>query len=142
MVMSAIVAPMCAYTLLLFAIWALLGYVRVSGGLRGTIPAAYIRVGKGPLPADKIVDIHHHFSNQFEVPVLFYLGCLTSLATESVGGATVTLAWSFVVLRIVHTVIVLVKNDPRLRVGPYVLSTLAVWSLWANLFWEVVWSAA
>ena len=142
MVMSAIVAPMCAYTLLLSAIWALLGYVRVSGGLRGTIPAAYIRVGEGPRPADKIVDIHHHFSNQFEVPVLFYLGCLTALVTQSVGGATVTLAWSFVGLRVAHTVIVLVKNDPRLRVGPYVLSTLAVWSLWANLFWEVFWSAA
>ena len=26
----AIVAPMCAYTLLLFVVWSLLGYVRVS----------------------------------------------------------------------------------------------------------------
>ncbi len=133
---------MCAYTLLLFAIWQILGYVRVSGGLRGTIPAAYIRVGEGPRPADKIIDIHHHFGNQFEVPVLFYLGCLTALVSESVGGGTVALSWSFVVLRVVHTVICLVKNDPRLRVGPYVLSTYAVWSLWANVFWKVVWSGA
>ena len=139
---SAIVAPMCAYTLLLFAIWALLGYVRVSGGLRGTIPAEYIRVGEGPRPADKIVDIHHHFSNQFEVPVLFYLGCIAALVTESVDRASITLAWSFVGLRVVHTAIVLVKNDPRIRVGPYVLSTLAVWGIWANLFFQVVWSAA
>ena len=141
MVTSAIVTPMCAYTLFLFAIWALLGYVRISGGLHGTIPAEYFRVGEGPRPADKIVDIHHHFSNQFEIPVLFYLGCLTALVTESVDRATVTLAWSFVVLRVVHTVIVFVKNDPRVRVGPYVVSTLAVWSIWANLFWQVVWSA-
>ncbi len=133
---------MCAYTLLLFAIWALLGYVRISGGLRGTISAEYIRVGEGAQPADKIVDIHHHFGNQFEVPVLFYLGCLTALVTESVGGATVALAWSFVVLRVLHTAIVLVNNNPRIRVGPYVLSTLAVWAIWANLFYEVVWSAA
>ncbi len=133
---------MCAYTLLLFAIWALLGYVRVSGGLRGTISAEYIRVGEGARPADKIVDIHHHFSNQFEVPVLFYLGCIAALVTESVDPATVTLAWSFVVLRLVHTAMVLVKNNPRVRVGPYVLSTLAVWAIWANLFRQVIWSAA
>ncbi len=133
---------MCAYTLLLFAIWALLGYVRVSGGLRGTISAEYIRVGEEPRPADGVVDIHHHFSNQFEVPMLFYLGCIAALVTESVDGTSVTLAWSFVGLRVVHTAIVLVKNDPRTRVGPYVLSTLAVGALWANLFWEVVWSAA
>jgi len=138
---SAIVGPMCAYTLFLFGIWALLGYVRISGSLRGAIPAQYLRVGEGPLPPAKIIDVHHHFSNQFEVPVLFYLGCVTALATESVDRATVTLAWSFVGLRVVHTAIVLVRNDPRLRVGPYVLSTLAMWAMWANLFRQVVWSA-
>ncbi len=133
---------MCAYTLLLFAIWALLGYVRISRGLRGAIPAEYIRVGKGPRPADKIVDIHHHFSNQFEVPLLFYLGCIAALATEAVDRTTVTLAWSFVGLRVVHTAIVLVRNDPRLRVGPYVLSTVAAWAIWVNLFRQVVCPAA
>ena len=139
---SAIVGPMCAYTLFLFGIWALLGYVRISGSLRGAIPAQYLRVGKGPLPSAKIVDVHHHFSNQFEVPVLFYLGCVTALVTESVDRATITLAWSFVGLRVLHTAIVLVRNDPRLRVGPYVLSTLVMWAMWANLFRQVVWSAA
>ena len=139
---SAIVGPMCAYTLFLFGIWTLLGYVRISGSLRGAIPAQYLRVGEGPLPPAKIVDVHHHFSNQFEVPVLFYLGCVTALVTESVDSVTVTLAWSFVGLRVVHTAIVLVRNDPRLRVGPYVLSTLAMWAMWANLFRQVVWSAA
>ncbi len=133
---------MCAYTLFLFAIWALLGYVRVSGGLRGTISAEYIRVGEGVRPADKIVDIHHHFSNQFEVPVLFYLGCIAALVTESVDRVSVTLAWSFVGLRVIHTAIVLVKNDPRIRVAPYVLSTFAVWGIWANLFFQVVWPSA
>ena len=133
---------MCVYTLLLFAIWALLGYVRFSHGLRGLIPAEYLRVGEGARPGDRIVDVHHHFANQFEVPVLFYLGCIAGLVTQSVDRATVTLAWSFVVLRVLHTAIVLVKNDPRTRVGPYVLSTLAVWAIWANLFYEVVWSAA
>src|SRR5262245_28998319 len=107
---SAIVAPMCAYTLLLFGIWALLGYVRVSGSVRGKISDEYLRVGQGPLPPAKIVDVHHHFSNQFEVPVLFYLGCLTALVTQSVDGAMVTLAWSFVALRVIHTALVLVKN--------------------------------
>jgi len=127
---------------LLFGIWALLGYVRVSGGLRGEIPSEYFRVGQGPRPADKIVDIHHHFSNQFEVPVLFYLGCIAALATASVDSASVALAWSFVGLRVIHTAVILVKNDPRIRVGPYVLSTLAVWGIWANLFRQVVWSSA
>ncbi len=142
MTAATIVAPMCAYTLLLFGIWALLGYVRISGALRGAISDEYLRVGVGPRPADKIVDVHHHFSNQFEVPVLFYLGCIAVVVTDSIDGASVTLAWSFVGLRAVHTAIVLVKNNPKIRVGPYVLSTLAVWAIWANLFRQLVWSAA
>ncbi len=74
--------------------------------------------------------------------MLFYLACITALAAESVDRETVTLAWSFVSLRVVHTAIVLVKNDPRIRVAPYVLSTFAVWAMWANIFRHVVWSAA
>ena len=139
---SAIVSAMCAYTLLLFGIWGLLGYVRVSGSLRGTIPDQYLRVGAGPLPPAKVVDVHHHFGNQFEVPLLFYLACITALETGSVNRGMVTLAWSFVGLRVIHTAIVLVRNDPRIRVAPYVLSTLVVWAMWANLFRQVVWSAA
>ncbi len=53
---SAIVGPMCAYTFFLFGLWALLGYVRISGHLRGKIPAEYLRVGEGLLPPAKIVD--------------------------------------------------------------------------------------
>lgn len=139
---ATILAPLGAYTLLLFVIWSLLGYVRIAGGLRGEIPAEYFRVGTGPRPADKIVDIHHHFSNQFEVPLLFYLGCIAALAANAVDTVTVALAWAFVALRVVHTAIVLIRNDPRIRVAPFVLSTLAVWLLWASLLVAVAWPAA
>ncbi len=139
---SAILAPLCAYTLLLFAVWACLGYVRISGVVRGTMPPEYLRVGQGPAPSEKVVVIHRHFSNQFEVPVLLNLGCLGCILVEAVTTVTVTLAWSFVVLRVVHTVVVLINNNPRVRVGPYVLSTLAVWALWFELFRVGVWSAA
>ena len=138
----AIVAPMCAYTAWVFVLWWVLGGVRGWAWLRDTMPAEYFRVGQGKRPPDKVVDVHHHFSNQFEIPVLFYLGCLAAIATESVDGASVTLAWSFVGLRVVHTAIVLIRNDPRIRVAPYVLSTLSVWGIWANLFHNVVWAAA
>src|SRR5262245_31196850 len=137
MMTSAIVSPMCAYTLVLFVLWSLLGYVRVAGNLRGEIPEEYLRVGAGPLPAARIVDVHHHFSNQFEIPMLFYLACITAVAAQSVDRGIVTLAWAFVGLRVIHTVVILVRNDPRLRVAPYVLSSLAVWTMWFDIFRHV-----
>jgi len=138
---SDILAPMCAYIAWLFLLWCLLGGVRGWAWLHGVMPAEYFRVGEGLRPSDKIVDVHHHFSNQFEIPVLFYLGCLTVIAANSVDGASVILAWSFVVLRIIHTAVVVIRNDPRIRVWPYVLSTFAVWGIWANVFRNAVWSA-
>jgi hypothetical protein len=136
----AIVAPLCAYTLLVFLIWARLGYVRISGARNGEIPPEYLRVGQGPRPSDAVVDVHHHFSNQFEMPVLFYLGCLLALAAGLVDPAVLTLAWAFVALRVLHTAIVLTGNDPRKRVAPYVLSSFAVWALWIHLFVHLVWN--
>ena len=133
---------MCAYTGWLFILWWLLGGVRGVAWFRNAMPPEYFRVGQGTPPSDKIVDVHHHFANQFEIPVLFYLGCLTAIVTDSIDEPAVTLAWSFVVLRMIHSVIVLVRNDPRIRVWPYVLSTFSVWAIWANLFRQVVWSAA
>jgi len=129
---------MSAYTLYLFGVWTLLGFVRISGGLKGTIPSEYFRVGQGPRPADRIVDIHHHFSNQFEIPILFYLGCVVVLVTDSVDPVAIALAWAFVALRLLHTAVILVRNDPRLRVTPYVLSSLVVWAIWLRIFLEVV----
>lgn len=135
---AAIVAPMCAYTLMLLALGGFLGYVRISGAFGGRISMEYIRVREGARPADWIVDLHHHYANQFEVPVLFYLGCLTAFASQSVVGVTVGLAWTFVGLRLLHTGIVLAGNNPLLRVGPFLLSALVVAGIWGNVFLQVV----
>ena len=119
---SAIVGPMCAYTLFLFGIWALLGYVRISGTLRGMIPAQYLRVGQGPLPPAKIVDVHHHFSNQFEVPVLFYALAAVALATSHVPGWLISGAWLYVALRILHSLIHCTYNRVMHRFAVFLLS--------------------
>ena len=139
---SAIFAPMCAFTLLIVAVWGRLGYVRISAGRCGVIPPEYMRVGTGPAPPEKIVSVHHHFANLFEVPVLFYLGCLSLFVAHAVDSIALLLAWFFVASRVVHTAIVLTSNRPRVRVVPYVLSCFAVWGLWLLVLRRLVWAAA
>jgi hypothetical protein len=131
---QAIFAPLFAYTLWLFVLWMLLGGSRGLAWIRGAMPPEYFRVGLGPRPGDRIVDIHHHFSNQFEIPVLFYLGCLTAVVSNAADERVVSLAWAFVGLRVIHSTLVLIKNDPRTRLWPYALSAFCVWALWASLF--------
>ena len=138
---AEILAPLCAYTLMLMILWWSLGTVRILSAFRGTMPEEYLRIGQGPTPSTAVVTLHHHFSNHFEVPVLFYAAVLALLAIDAVDTWSVRLAWAFVVLRIVHTGIVLAGNVPQVRVFPYVLSGVAVWILWWQVFHAAVWPA-
>jgi len=129
-----IFAPMVVFTLLVFLLWLRLGFVRISAARRGVISPEYLRLGIGPEPPEHVAVIHHHFSNLFEVPVLFYAGCISLFVTRGVDGVALSLAWLFVVARSLHTAIVLTTNRPQQRVVPYVLSCFAVWGLWLLLF--------
>ena len=74
-----------------------------------------------------------NFRNLFEVPVLFYAVCcaLSIVGAESV--TQVALAWLFVGLRIVHTFIHVTYNRVMHRFAAYVLSTVVVFLMWAQL---------
>ena len=128
-----IFVPVSVFTGLVFVLWMHLGFARVSGAMRGAIPLEYLAQGTGPGPSRYLVVLHHHFSNLFEVPVLFYAGCISLFVLGGVNSAAVWFAWIFVLLRIVHTAIVLFNNSPQLRVGPYVLSGLCVFALWLQV---------
>ena len=130
---EAIFAPMIAFTVLVFLLWMRLGFVRITGAVRGVISREYIQLGTGPEPPEYVVAIHRHFSNLFEVPVLFYVVCIALFVTRAVDGLAISLAWCFVLARLVHTILVLTTNLPKQRVIPFVLSSLAVWGLWILL---------
>lgn len=130
---NAVLLPMCVYTFFLLGLVIWLGYVRVSSARNRTMSYAWLRAGMGDPPADWIVDLHRHFSNQFEMPLLFYFGCTLAMLTGSATQTTVALAWTFVGLRFLHTAIVLINNRPEIRVGPYVLSVVVIGFIWGDL---------
>ena len=130
---ESIFVPLIAFTLLVFLLWTRLGFVRISGARRGVISREYLRVGSGPEPPEYVVAIHRHFSNLFEVPVLFYAVCIALFVTRAVDGLAISLAWFFVLARLVHSALVLTTNLPKQRVIPFVLSCCAVWGLWLLL---------
>jgi hypothetical protein len=105
-----IFVPVAAFTLLVFGLWLHLGFSRVSAARRGTVPLEYLAQGTGPPPASRyLVVLHHHFSNLFEVPVLFYAACISLYVLGGVDSLAVWLAWIFVLLRIVQWAQVLLR---------------------------------
>lgn len=68
----------------------------------------------------------NNFSNQFEVPVLFYVLALAMLWMKAAGPVFVVVAWVFVVSRIAHAIAHCGPNDLRFRAPAYFVGVAAV----------------
>ncbi|HEX9721372.1 MAG TPA: MAPEG family protein, partial [Ramlibacter sp.] len=69
----------------------------------------------------------------FELPVLFYAAVLLSLVLMIQDAQLVRLAWGFVLLRIVHSVIHCTYNNVSHRFVAYALSSLFLLFMWIRL---------
>jgi len=79
---------------------------------------------------DEAAKATRHFSNLFEAPVLFYVACVTAIATRQVTLLTVVLAWAYVALRVAHAYIHLGANRLRQRIPVYFASWAILLALW------------
>jgi len=85
--------------------------------------AAHPGTMKLPSEVSRIADNYNHL---FEQPTLFYAVAI-SIAALGHGDATaVTCAWSFVILRVVHSLIQSTVNLVMLRFGVFALSWVAL----------------
>jgi hypothetical protein len=68
--------------------------------------------------------------NLFEIPVLFFALCLALYATGFATPIQVSLAWSFVMLRAVHSLVHTTYNRVMHRFAAYAISTIFVFAMW------------
>ncbi len=70
------------------------------------------------------------FSNQFEVPVLFYMLIALALLLRHADLVIVMLSWVFVVTRFAHAGIFVTSNDVRTRSLGWFAGVLVVFAMW------------
>jgi hypothetical protein len=84
--------------------------------------------------APRLRQISNCFSNQFELPVLFYVVVVLAVETHGANLTFVILEWLFVATRIWHAVIHTTSNDVAKRRRAFsvgVLFLLAMWLVFA-----------
>ena len=69
-----------------------------------------------------------------ELPVLFYLVCLTLVITLRVDAEFVYLAWAFFISRVVHSYVHLTYNNVIYRLNAFALSSVILTIIWIRLF--------
>jgi hypothetical protein len=70
------------------------------------------------------------FSNQFELPVLFYVLTILAERTKQADLAFVLLAWVFVVLRILQAWVHVTSNNVRYRGLYYIAGAIVLTAMW------------
>ncbi|MBZ9675115.1 MAPEG family protein [Mesorhizobium sp. ES1-1] len=127
---TAIFWPMLAQVLLIYIVYCVLGRRRYFAVKSGEAKVGQYKI-RSTEPASSAT-VAANLVNQFELPVLFYVLCLTLHATNGVNYLTVALMWIFVATRYVHAWVHLTSNDLRGRsrsffVGAVVLLAAWVW---------------
>lgn len=91
----------------------------------------YYTLYQGEGEPAKAAQLSQHVENLFEAPPLFYVVCL--ILHQAKGGVTQTttsLAWLYVLFRMVHTVVHTTGNNVIHRMYAYGASTATLAALW------------
>lgn len=124
--------PCVALVALTVTVWIFL-YVDRIGEMRARrIKPQALSTSREATQALQNLNAADNFRNLFEVPVLFYVLCVSLAVTQSVTPLTLWGAWIYVVLRAAHSFIHLTYNRVMHRFVTYALSTILVFAMWAG----------
>ena len=127
---EAIFVPMSVLAIWTGLVLLLTGLTRVRAVRAGRLHASAFRLGESKdVPADVSV-VNRNYMNLLEMPVLFYVACLSIYVTHKVYPRVMVLAWIYVGLRLVHSLIHLTTNRITHRLLVFALSNFVLLAIW------------
>lgn len=120
--------PVLAHVLLIYIVYCVLGRRRYGAIRSGEAKAGQFKV-RSAEPASSVT-VAANLTNQFELPVLFYVLCLTLHLTNGVNYLTLSLMWVFVASRYFHARIHLTSNNLLLRSRSFFVSAVILLLGW------------
>jgi hypothetical protein len=126
----AILYPTFVLVALTFFCVTRMGVLRYSGVGRGEVNGRYYRLYRGDEEPDYLRVLTRHVINLHEAPVLFYVISIIAFVTETVSTLILALAWVYVALRYVHSIIHLTTNKVINRFRVFVSSHVLLMVLW------------
>jgi hypothetical protein len=131
---TAIFYPVSALVLLTFLVLVQIPLRRFRAGFARRVSYGDFRYGESSTVPGDVSLPNRNYMNLLELPVLFYVLCLSLYATAHVTPAMVWLAWAYVALRVVHSIVHLTYNDVRHRGLAFAASNIVLVILWIRFF--------
>lgn len=109
---------------------------RIASVKNGEVDPRYFKIMKGQEVPEIITITTRCFNNMFEVPVLFYSGCLLYMIQGVDSFIGLIFAWLFVLMRCFQAYIHLTYNHLIHRMLSFWFAFLSAIGLWLNLFYQ------
>lgn len=122
-------APVFALVLLTFILMIGMARARAAALKTKQVRMGDIALGQKAWP-DKAMQVSNAYSNQFEIPVLFYALVALALPLRQMDLVMVLLAWVFVVTRYAHAFIYATSNIIQQRFMAFFAGVLVLLAMW------------
>jgi hypothetical protein len=107
---------------------------RFRAGLAGKVTADDFRFGESARVPEATSLPNRNYMNLLELPVLFHVACIAMYVTDRADALAYTLAWIYVGLRAVHSLIHLTYNHVIHRLSAFALSNFVLAALWVHFY--------
>jgi len=136
MSLQAVLSPLFVEVILTFVLLLWMGALRQGDYRSGAVRAQDIALRQPNWPT-RTMQAAYSFSNQFELPALFYVLTILEWVTRHAGYLFVILAWIFVVCRLLQAYVHVTSNNVRLRGAFYAVGAVVLMAMWIIYMIEV-----
>lgn len=141
MTQESIFLPMLGMALLTFIVLGLIPQRRFKAVADKQVTPDDFALGESPAVPGHVALANRNYMNLLELPMLFYAVCLALFVTGTVDGLALSIAWTYVALRAVHSAIHVTYNKVVHRLALFAVSNFVLMALWV-VFAIKVWPAA
>ncbi len=128
--------PMIGMVLLTFIVGLITMKHRIAQVRSGAVSLKYFKLMEGEKVPAIITKTTRCFNNMFEVPVLFYAGCILYLSLGVDSQIGLVFAWVFVFMRYIQAYVHLTHNHLLHRMLSFWIAFFSTIGLWINLLFQ------
>jgi hypothetical protein len=130
---TLILYPLFAMMLLVAIVVTLLWSLRSDAIRSKQVSIKYYRAYCGDSEPEYNKVVSRHYSNLFEMPVLFYTVVILAYVTQHVTVWMVSFAWAYVLCRYLHSYVHLTSNNVIVRFAVFLFSGIVLLVMWILL---------
>ena len=129
-----ILYPMFALVFLTFSVLIQIPIRRFRAAYLGRVTIEDFRLGESVNVPEVTSLPNRNYMNLLELPMLFYVLCLSQYVTDRADSTACMLAWIYVGLRVVHSTIHITYNHVIHRLVVFAISNFLLAACWIRFF--------